>query len=171
MKKVVDFVQYVSFDGGETFQDTSIWSHLCYVEPTEEKVVVLETFEQAYDYIKADKLMNAEIDTTFFRGRKQIHISTAELDCRRSFTEKNYKPVIVKTVLEEKTNVSIENLSHFLSADEFCEWLKDRNITNFFIKQLTNNQKNGIIIIEREVMKNVSDKSNKHKDIGNTTFP
>lgn len=134
MKKVVDFVQYVSFDGGKTFQDTSIWSHLCYVEPTEEKVIVLETFEQAYEYIKADKLMNAEIDTTFFRGRKQIHISTAELDCRRSFTEKNYKPIIVKTVLEEKTDVSIENLSHFLSADEFCEYLKDRNITNFFIK-------------------------------------
>ena len=134
MKKVVDFVQYVSFDGGKTFQDTSIWSHLYYVEPTEEKVVVLETFEQAYEYIKADKLMNAEIDTTFFRGRKQIHISTAELDCRRSFTEKNYKPVIVKTVLEEKTDVSIESLSHFLSADEFCGWLKDRNITNFFTK-------------------------------------
>ena len=143
MKKVVDFVQYVSFDGGKTFQDTSIWSHLCYVEPAEDKVVVLETFEQAYEYIKANKLMNAEIDTTFFRGRKQIHILTADLDydCRRSFTEKNYKPIIVKTVLEEKTDASIENLSHFLSADEFCEWLKDRNITNFFTKQLTNNQK------------------------------
>lgn len=134
MKKVIDFVQYVSFDGGKTFQDTSIWSHLCYVEPTEEKVVVLETFEQAYEYIKADKLMNAEIDTTFFRGRKQIHISTAELDCRRSFTEKNYKSIIVKTVLEEKTNISIESLSHLLTANEFCEWLKDRNITNFFTK-------------------------------------
>ena len=125
MKKVADFVQYVSFDGGKTFQDTSIWRHICYVEPIEDKVVVLETFEQAYEYIKADKLMNAKIDTTFFRGRKQIHISTAELDCRRSFTEKNYKPIIVKTVLEEKTDISIENLSHLLSADEFCEWLKD----------------------------------------------
>ena len=134
MKKVVNFVQYVSFDGGKTLQKTSIWSHIHYVEPVEDKVVVLETFEQAYEYIKADKLMNAEIDTTFFKGRKQIHISTANLDCRKSFTEKNYQPIIVKTVLEEKTNVSIESLSHFLSADEFCEWLKDRNITNFFIK-------------------------------------
>ena len=133
MKKVVNFVQHVSFDGGKTFQKTSIWSHIHYVEPAEDKVVVLETFEQAYEYIKADKLMNAEIDTTFFKGRKQIHISTANLDCRKSFTEKNYKPIIVKMVLEEKTNVSIESLSHFLSADEFCEWLKDRNITNFFI--------------------------------------
>ena len=66
MKKVADFVQYVSFDGGKTFQDTSIWRHICYVEPTEDKVVVVETFEQAYEYIKADKLMNAKIDTTFF---------------------------------------------------------------------------------------------------------
>ena len=150
MKKVVNFVQYVSLDGGKTFQKTSIWNHIHYVKPAEDKVVVLETFEQAYEYIKADKLMNAEIDTTFFKGRKQIHISTANLDCRKSFTEKNYKPIIVKTVLEEKTNVSIESLSRFLSADEFCEWLKDRNITNFFIKQLTNNKKNGIIIIVRE---------------------
>lgn len=135
MKKVADFIQYVSFDGGKTFQDTSIWNHLCYVEPAEDKIVVLETFEQAYEYIKADKLMNAEIDTTFFKGRKQIHISTADLDYRRSFTEKNYKPIVIKTVLEEKTDVSIKNLFHLLSADEFCEWLKDRNITtNFFIK-------------------------------------
>ena len=134
MKKVVNFVQYVSFDGGKTFQNTSILNHLCYVEPIEDKIVVLETFKQAYEYIKADKLMNAEIDTTFFKGRKQIHISTADLDYRRSFTEKNYKPIVIKTVLEEKTDVSIKNLFHLLSADEFCEWLKDRNITNFFIK-------------------------------------
>ena len=134
MKKVIDFVQYVSFDGGKTFQDTSIWRHLHYVESTEEKVVALETFEQAYEYIKADKLMNAEIDTTFFKGRKQIHISTADLDFRKSFTEKNYEPIIVKTVFKEMTNVSIENLTHSLSAEEFCEWLKDKNITNFFIK-------------------------------------
>ena len=119
MKKVANFVQYVSFDGGKTFQGTSIWSHLCYVEPIEDKVVVLETFEQAYEYIKADKLMNAEIDTTFFKGRKQIHISTAEPDCRRSFTEKNYKPIIVKTAFEEMTDVSMENLYHLLTVDEF----------------------------------------------------
>ena len=49
MKKVVDFVQYVSFDGGKTFRDTSIWSHLRYVEPAEDKIIVLETFEQAYE--------------------------------------------------------------------------------------------------------------------------
>ena len=134
MKKVIDFVQYVSFDGGKTFQDTSIWSHLHYAELTEEKVVVLETFEQAYEYIKADKLRNAEIDTTFFKGRKQIHVSTADLDCRKNFTEKNYKPIIVKTVFEEMTDISIKKLANLLSAEEFCEWLKDRKITNFFIK-------------------------------------
>ena len=134
MKKVINFVQYVSFDSGKTFQKTSVWRHIRYIEPIEGKTITLETFEQAYEYIKADKLMNAEIDTTFFKGRKQIHISTENLDCRKSFTEKNYKPIIVKTVFEEKTNVSIETLSHLLSADEFCEWLKDRNITNFFIK-------------------------------------
>lgn len=134
MKKVVDFIQYVSFDGGKTFQDTSALNHLCYVEPIEDKIVVLETFEQAYEYIKADKLMNAEIDTTFFKGRKQIHISTVDFDYRESFTEKNYKPIIVKTVFEERTGFSIKSLAHLLSAEEFCEWLKDRNITNFFIK-------------------------------------
>ena len=129
MKKVVNFVQYVSFDGGKTFQDTSIWNHPCYVEPIEDKIVVLETFEQAYEYIKADKLMNAEIGATFFKGRKQIYISTAELDYRRSFTEKNYEPIIIKTAFEEMTNVSMESLFHLLSADEFCEYLKDRNIS------------------------------------------
>ena len=134
MKKVVDFVQYVSFDGGKTFQNTSIFNHLQYVEPTENKVVVLETFKQAYEYIKANELMNAEIGTTFFKGRNQIHISTAKLDYRKSFTEKNYKPIIVKTVFKEVINVSIENLAYLLSAEEFCEWLKDRKITNFSIK-------------------------------------
>ena len=134
MKKVIDFRQYVSFDDGKTFQDTSMGNHFQYIEPIEEKINILETFEQAYEYIKADKLMNAEIDTTFFKGRKRIHISTADLDCIKSFTEKNYKPIIVKTVFEEITDVSIEKLARSLSADDFCEWLKDRNITNFFIK-------------------------------------
>ena len=130
MKKVVDFRQYVSFDNGETFQDTSIWRHLHYEEPIEEEVKVLETFEQAYDYIKEKSLMNAEIDATFFRGRKQIHISTADFDCRRTFTEKNFKPIIVKSVFQEETSgLSMKSLASMLSAEEFCEWLKDRGIT------------------------------------------
>jgi hypothetical protein len=129
MKKVVDFRQYVSFDNGETFEDTSIWRHLHYGEPIEE-VEVLETFEQAYDYIKENNLMNAEIDATFFRGRKQIHISTADFDYRRTFTEKNFKPIIVKSVFQEETSkMSMKNLASMLSADDFCKWLKDRGIT------------------------------------------
>ena len=87
------------------------------------------------------------------------------------YTEKNFKPFDVRIEYVERNEISLKGLSEMLKADEFCEYLKDRNITNFFIKQLTNNQKNGIIIIEREVMKNVSDKSNKYKNIGNTTFP
>lgn len=130
MKKVVDFRQYVSFDNGETFQDTSIWRHLYYRELKEEEVEVLETFEQAYDYIKADNLMNAEIDATFFRGRKQIRISTADFECPRTFTEKDFKPIIVKSVFEEETSkLSMKSLASQLSADDFCEWLKDRGIT------------------------------------------
>ena len=130
MRRIVDFRQYVSFDNGETFYDTSVLRHLQYAEPTEEEVEVLETFEQAYDYIKANNLMNAEIDATFFRGRKQIHISTADFDCRRTFTEKNFKPIIVKSVFQEETSgLSMKSLASMLSAEEFCEWLKDRGIT------------------------------------------
>ena len=129
MKVVVDFRQYVSFDNGKTFHDTSVLKHLSYGKPIEE-VEVLETFEQAYDYIKGNKLMNAEIDSTFFRGRKQIHISTADYDYRRTFTEKNFKSIIVKTVFKEETSrISIKSLASQLSADAFCEWLKDRDIT------------------------------------------
>lgn len=130
MRVVVDFRQYVSFDNGKTFHDTSVWKHLYYGKPTEEEIEVLETFEQAYNYIKENNLMNAEIDTTFFRGRKQIHVSTADYDGRRTFTERNFKPIIVKTVFKEETSkITMKNLASMLSADAFCEWLKDRGIT------------------------------------------
>ena len=131
MKKIVNFRQYVSFDNGKTFQDTSIWNHIFYREPTEVEIEVLETFELAYDYIKENNLINAENGTTFFRGRKQIHISTIDPDCRKTFTKKNFKPIIVKSVMkedEEISKISMRSLASILSADEFCEWLSGSKI-------------------------------------------
>ena len=175
MKKVFDRVTKVRFNGSNEWYDTSIFHHLVYEREEfngQKFDYHFDNFQEAFDWIKQGYLRNAETTETLFRRRPQIHISTASMECDGVYyTEKNFKPFDVRIEYVEKNEISLKGLSEMLKADEFCEYLKDRNITNVFIKQLTNNQKNGIIIIEREVMKNVSDKSNKYKNIGNTTFP
>lgn len=135
MKQIVDYRVLISIDGGK-FEDTSIWKHLSYEEPKEERITELNTFAEAYEAIKNDKIMNAVAGYTFFRSRPQIELSTANWDCRKTMTEKNFKKITVKemwaTCNEKNT---IKGLASMLSAEEFCEWLKDHGIsqipTNF----------------------------------------
>ena len=132
MKKVFDRRVLVKFTGDKDWNDTSIWMHLTY-EPeeikTEDFTYHFDTFQKAYEFIKGGYLRNAEIDTTFFTHRPQIRISTAGLyDGVTAYTEKNFKPFDVKIVYEDASRISISTLSDRLCADDFCQYLKDRNI-------------------------------------------
>ena len=45
-------------------------------------------------------------------------------------TKRNFKPIEVKVVYEEKNGFSLKALADLLDADSFCEYLRDRNISS-----------------------------------------
>jgi hypothetical protein len=128
-KQLVDMRQYVAI-GNDEFVDTSFYSHLRYKEFEKEQEIVLSTFDEAYDFIKNDKLANAEVRSTLF-GKPQVVIFRADFDGMHSYlTEKHFKPIRVKKVCETpNTTWSIMDLAKYLPAEDFVEWLKDHGIT------------------------------------------
>ena len=132
MKKVFDREVKVRFNGSDEWYDTSIFYHLVYEREEfngQKFDYHFDNFQKAFDWIEQGYLRNAETTETFFRHRPQIHISTASMKCDGVYyTEKNFKPFDVRIEYVEKNGTSLRGLSEMLKADEFCEYLKDRNI-------------------------------------------
>ena len=132
MKKVFDRVTKVRFNGSNEWYDTSIFHHLVYEREEfngKKFDYHFDNFQEAFDWIKQGYLRNAETTETLFRRRPQIHISTASMECDGVYyTEKNFKPFDVRIEYVERNEISLRGLSEMLKADEFCEYLKDRNI-------------------------------------------
>ena len=131
MKKVFDRVVKVRFNESNEWYDTSISYHLVYEreEFNEQKFDYhFDNFQKAYEWIKQGYLQNAETMETFFRHRPQIYISTTSMKYDVYYTEKNFKPFDVRIEYIEKNRMSLKTLSEMLGADEFCEFLRDKNI-------------------------------------------
>ena len=135
MKKVFDREVKVRFNGSDEWYDTSIFYHLVYEREEfngQKFDYHFDNFQEAFDWIEQGYLRNAETTETFFRHRPQIHISTfstASMKCDDVYyTEKNFKPFDVRIEYVEKNGTSLRGLSEMLKAEEFCEYLKDRNI-------------------------------------------
>ena len=132
MKKVFDRVIKVRFNGNSEWYDTSIFSHLVYEREEfngQKFDYHFNNFQEAFDWIEQGHLRNAETTETFFKHRPQIHISTASMKCDSVYyTEKNFKPFDVRIEYVERKEMSLRELSEMLKADEFCEYLRDRNI-------------------------------------------
>ena len=132
MKKVFNRVIKVRFNGSDKWYDTSVFYHLVYGREDfdgQKFDYHFDNFQKAFDWIEQGYLRNAETTQTMLRHRPQIHIHTASamLDdvC---YTEKNFKPFDVRIEYVEKNGTSLRELSEMLKADEFCEYLRDRNI-------------------------------------------
>lgn len=133
MKKIYDRRVLVKIDGWKEFEDTSIFTNLRYEDEAftdQEFNYRFDTFEKAKRAIEEGWVLNAESTTTFFTKKPQIRISTAARDLAIGMTEKNFKPIEVKIVYNEKTNLSITTVANLLNADSFCEYLRDRNISS-----------------------------------------
>lgn len=130
MKKLFIYQEQVAIGNGE-YYDTSIYTHLHYAEPKEKEEYVIDNFEKAYEIIKENKIFNASVTSTLFRNRPQIQITYGGVDLRCiRMTKKNFKPIkIQKFYTEYKYKVTIQDLIRMLPADEFCEWLKDHDVT------------------------------------------
>lgn len=132
MKKVFDRVIKVRFNGNNEWYDTSIFSHLVYEREEfdgQKFDYHFDNFQEAFDWIEQGYLRNAETTQTMFRHRPQIHIYTVSaMYDDVYYTEKNFKPFDVRIEYVERNEISLKGLSEMLKAEEFCEYLKDRNI-------------------------------------------
>ena len=131
-KKLVNLRCYVAIGNGD-YCDTSFWNHTRYVEVGECDTLeyTLETWEDAYSAVDANKIRNASTFTTFFGNKPAIEFSWGRLErSRTTLTERTFKPVRVKWQWEEVDRVyTMKDLADILPAEQFCEWLKDRGIT------------------------------------------
>ena len=133
MKKVFDRVIKVKFNGSDKWYNTSVFYHLVYEREDfdgQKFNYHFDNFQKAFEWIKQGYLRNAETTETLFRHRPQIHISIAPIECDGVYyTEKNFKPFDVRIEYVGKNETSLRELSEMLKADEFCEYLKYRNIS------------------------------------------
>lgn len=131
MKKLVNYRMYVSINGGE-WKDTSIWNHIHYME--ESKCETWESkelsFNEALELVEEGFIMNAECDRTFFTHKPRIQLSIPESIFEGSsyYTERTLKTLKIKKEYIPY-NGSIKNLATLLTAEKFCEYLKDHGIT------------------------------------------
>ena len=131
MKKLVDMRCYVSVNG-EPYTDTSIWRALRYVDDAEEThEELIATFKQAYEVIENGLVRNAYTDKTFWKKEPCIAIHYGEMyRSDAKFTVKTFHQMKYKWVYKPVDRIfSIKELADELPADQFCEWLKDRNLS------------------------------------------
>lgn len=132
MKKLANLRCYVAIGKGK-YQDTSFWNNIRYEEADECDTVeyTLNTWKEAYEAVESNRIRNASAYRTLFGNKPAIEFSWNSLErSRTTLTEKSFKPVHVKWVWEEVSELyTIQDLANLLPANQFCEWLKDRGIT------------------------------------------
>ena len=94
---------------------------------------IFKNFESAFEFFSKHHFSG--ISTSTFFGKS--YISSYDNDFP-SITKKNFKPfMVMKCYLDITDRVSIQELAKDLSADDFCRFLKDREV--FFSKNLLTN--------------------------------
>lgn len=132
MKKLVNLRCYVAI-GDEEFRDTSIWTHLEYIDENLTETIELNynNFADAYTAVQDGKILNAETDFTFWRSKPVIKIPNIETIVADRITEKTFTSLKVKWVWEEPTmNYTLKDLYTMLKSEQMVDWLKDRGITS-----------------------------------------
>ena len=133
MKKLINLRCYVAI-GDTEFCDTAIWNHIRYIGmegSSSSTEYYYGTFAEAHKAIENNMIRNAETGFTLFRSRPTIEIHWGDIMRNNTeLTEKTFEPIRVKWTKEEVERMyTMKDLIDLLPADQFCEWLKDRGIT------------------------------------------
>lgn len=132
MKHVFDRRTYIKLNGWECFKDTSIFKDLQFLPEGKatEKLFYIRDFKELVTKVQNGLICNAEMDETFFKHRPKVVLHTADLfNDSFSVTEKNFAPLEIKIEYLKVKNISLKTLSEMLPADDFVEYLKDREIS------------------------------------------
>lgn len=137
MKKIYSCNDLVSFDNGKTWKDTSFFESYKYLEESDIEIISFESeglsFQEIVSAIENGNVKNAKVERSLFTNKQKIKISLADSFTTIYFTEKNYKTMCIKRELKECNSLTFKNLMNILTADEFCEYLKDRGINSYNI--------------------------------------
>lgn len=127
MKKIYNVRQTVTIDNGRTF-DTSIHWHLKYMEAINPRVIVLQTFDDLMDYVENNNILNSTVYKGIF-GKPIVRLFNAGSLGNTYIRPNNFKPVTVTLACEQPhREMPISDLAELLSADDFCEYLRDNGI-------------------------------------------
>ena len=128
MKQVYDVVQLVRINEKEWYE-TSIRWHLVYADK-EEYIANNSMYNKTTNWEEAiifvtDYCLNGQVLTTFFKKRPYCLRTPADgINCIHTM-KKNFESIEIKLELRPFTE-SMNVLMKELSADELCEYLKDR---------------------------------------------
>ena len=132
MKKVFDKRVYIKLEGWKNYKDTSIFKHLQFLseEKAIEKIFCIRDFKELVEEVENGWICNAEMDETFFKHRPKVVFRTADLlNDSFSITEKDFASIEIKIEYVEVKDISLKALSEMLSADDFVEYLKNKEIS------------------------------------------
>lgn len=84
----------------------------------------IKNFEEAYDFFHEHHYFYSYYSTLSLFDKPIIHVYE-----RRNITVKNFVPFkVIKSYEDVTDKVSIKDLANDLTADDFCRFLKDRQI-------------------------------------------
>lgn len=133
MKKVYKIEESLKFQGEKDFYNCQLFGQYIYRDESEatEAVFVIDSFENLCALVKKGLIKNAYMSKTFFKKQPKAVITRwYGIDSyKNSVTKKNFVPIEYKYTYEDKSCESINFYRESLTADDFCEYLKDRGVT------------------------------------------
>lgn len=97
--------------------------------------IFYNTFDELVKACESGRIVNAYVSTGF-KGKPICHLSTVCRDFAYRITEKNFSPVGLRWDHREVKNPTFEYLMKYLPAENFLEWLAEKNISENFAKTL-----------------------------------
>jgi hypothetical protein len=97
--------------------------------------VFYNTFDELFEACANGKITNA-YTSKGFKGKRICHLPTLCRDFAYRITEKNFTPIGFRWDCREVKNPSLDYLMKYLPADDFIEWLAEKNISKSFIETI-----------------------------------
>ena len=97
--------------------------------------VFFKTFDELFTACASGKITNAHTSIGF-RGKRICHLSACYRDFAYRITEKNFTPIGFRWEYQEIKNPTFEYLMKNLPADNFIEWLVEKNLSKNLIETI-----------------------------------
>lgn len=134
MKKVYTIEESLKFQYEKDFNNCQLFGQYVYRDELDatNATFTIDTFEHLCALVEQGMIRNAYMGKTIFGSQPKVIIRRwyGGLDSyKTTVTKKNFVPIEYRFTYTDKSNNNIDTYKEFLTADEFCEYLKDRGIT------------------------------------------